>query len=259
MTTPARPDLLRRVTSAGKAPPPPAAAPKPAAPPLNKPFPVGQIISTRDPAGLTPFEREQLAAAGVNPTDPIPANMAEILEQVRAEATSFLPPPVDPNRPPLQVRTVQEHEMTPAQRAEVRAKVEAALRAEAESRARAAEAAAEERLEPGVRAGLLQARMAKAQAAPPPQASRFLERQRQYRNRPTRQSPFRNSHQTTTRLARHRNRGSGRVRVWASFSVGKAAICNVYLPTGEDASSLGREEGHRGAGRSVERCARKDP
>lgn len=166
MTTPARPDLLKRVTSAGKAPPPPAARPQPqpAAPVLTRPLPVGQLISARDPAGLTPFEREQLAAAGVDATEPIPGNMAEILEQVRQEATAFLPPPVDPNRPPLQVRTVQEHEMTPAQKAEVRSKIEAALAAEADARARAAEAAAEERLQPGVRAGLLQARIARAQA-----------------------------------------------------------------------------------------------
>lgn len=100
-------ELLRRVTGGQKKlpqVPPPIGGLRGGS--GNPPLPQGKVVAVPSAAGLTPSERETLEKIGWDDSMPIPANMAEIVQQVQAEKAAEAQEvilPVHPGRAPLKV------------------------------------------------------------------------------------------------------------------------------------------------------------
>lgn len=80
------------------------------------PLPAGRVVGARSPSSLTPSERETLTNLGWTEDIPIPANMAQLVAEAKAEAAlelANLPPPVDPRKPPLSVQTQDIKTLSP--------------------------------------------------------------------------------------------------------------------------------------------------
>jgi hypothetical protein len=138
----------------------------------NPPLPVGKTVvvegGVQREVSLTEIERQHLARAGLKPGDPIPANMAQLLakskielaevaQDARADAAAMpLPLPID--TPPMQPpKIVDESQLSPEKRKEVRAVIGQALQQQAEERQMQAAEAKLSQLPPSVQQGLAQA------------------------------------------------------------------------------------------------------
>lgn len=80
------------------------------------PLPVGNPIAAEK---LTEFERNQLEQIGWKEGDPVPGNMADLIEEAKERANreasdvSSMPPPAAPDMPPLQMPEVTEIDQLP--------------------------------------------------------------------------------------------------------------------------------------------------
>lgn len=97
----------------------------------NPPLPVGRPVTTISPGDLTEAERTALGSIGWKEGEPIPRDMAAILEQaVKEHLSAAIPLPVDPTAPPLKVNTVDLKNLPPEKQQEILARARASAAAE---------------------------------------------------------------------------------------------------------------------------------
>lgn len=94
------------------------------------PLPTGQAVMDVDVSKMTSAEREGLEKAGWKPGQPIPANMADAIAAVEAQAHQDAAgdrPPVDPGTPPLSYDPVDIATLPDAERAKYEARLQEEL------------------------------------------------------------------------------------------------------------------------------------
>ncbi len=125
------------------------------------PLPMGQMV----PATLTPAEKRQLEELGVKAGQPVPGNLAELVEAAKREAMAEnlnAPPPAPLGTPPLELPTpIPISQLPPAKQAEIAAAIR-----DAGVHHRAQQSVAAAQLDPSVRAAV-QAGLDAQRNAPP--------------------------------------------------------------------------------------------
>lgn len=126
----------KKVTPTQLPPIPPPASLPPGISSGTLPLPVGRAVTAIDPARLTPDERKQLNLIGWKEGQPIPSNMAEIIDQVSKEMIADHEAghnqlPVDPSTPPVKFSVTDIASLPLDQQEALKTRIAAAMQAQA--------------------------------------------------------------------------------------------------------------------------------